>query len=249
MFYGERPESAKRTPRCLRGIWYVPILVDDISCYISDSEEARTNYKKFIDALDADYPTVDMGDIEFYLKQAITANPATCDYKISQEAHIGKMLKNNEMDRCKPVTMPFCNGAMKEILRQGRGAPTDPKRDPTVDPTEYRSILGSVNFPAVMTRPDISNTVSVLQRFQQAPRSSHRKAAQHLLRYLQGTKHFCLKYTGGRIQLTGKVDSSWADDVDSAESQFGWVLMLCGAPVSWKSGLQRCTATSSTEAE
>ena len=25
--------------------------------------------------------------------------------------------------------------------------------------------------------------------------------------------------------------------------------MLCGAPVSWKSGLQRCTATSSTEAE
>ena len=49
--------------------------------------------------------------------------------------------------------------------------------------------------------------------------------------------------------MSGKVDSSWADDVDSAESQFGWVLMLCGAPVSWKSGLQRCTATSSTEAE
>ena len=25
--------------------------------------------------------------------------------------------------------------------------------------------------------------------------------------------------------------------------------MLCGGPISWKSGLQRCTATSSTEAE
>ena len=169
MFYGERPENRRRTPAYLKGIHYVPILVDDISAYISDTSQARKNYSKFIDALDKDYPTVDMGDIEFYLKQAITPNPADSDYTISQEAHITKMLKNYDMGQCEPVSMPFCNGQMKEILRQGRDPPSDAKKDPAVDATEYHSILGSVNFPAVMTRPDIANTVSVLQRFQQSP--------------------------------------------------------------------------------
>ena len=51
------------------------------------------------------------------------------------------------------------------------------------------------------------------------------------------------------MQLKAAVDTSWADDVDEAESQYGWVVFLCGGIISWKSGLMRCTATSSTEAE
>ena len=54
------------------------------------------------------------------------------------------------------------------------------------------------------------------------------KAVRHLQRYLQGTKNRGIRYYGGKIQLRAAVDSSWADDVDSAESQFGWVVMLCG---------------------
>ena len=72
---------------------------------------------------------------------------------------------------------------------------------------------------------------------------------QHVMRYLKGTKNLGIKYTGGPVQLTAAVDTSWADDVDAAESQYGWVIFLCGGIVSWKSALMRCTATSSTEAE
>jgi hypothetical protein len=75
------------------------------------------------------------------------------------------------------------------------------------------------------------------------------KAVTHLQRYLLGTTDLGLKYTGGPVQLEAWVDSSWSDDVDNAESQYGWRVDLCGAPVAWKSGLQRCTAQSSTEAE
>ena len=239
----------RKTPSKLRGIRYVPILVDDISTYIDDTKEARRNYKRFIEALNRDYPTKDMGDIEFYLKQAITTKPDNDDYSISQEAHIAKMLEKDGMSQCNTAKMPFDNGLMKQILRQGRSAPEDPKSDPPVDITEYKSIMGSLGFPAVMSRPDISNTVSVLQRFQSAPRQSHKNAARQVQRYLQGTKHLCLRYHGGEVQLSAHVDSSWGDDVDSAESQYGWCVFLCGGPVAWKSGLQRCTATSSTEAE
>ena len=64
------------------------------------------------------------------------------------------------------------------------------------------------------------------------------KAVRNLQRYLQGTTDLGLKYTGGPVQLEAWVDSSWADDVDNAESQYGWRIDLCGAPVAWKSGLQ-----------
>ena len=50
MFYGERPENRRRTPAYLKGIHYVPILVDDISAYISDTSQARQNYSKYIGA-------------------------------------------------------------------------------------------------------------------------------------------------------------------------------------------------------
>lgn len=248
LFFGER-HGKHRTPRHLRGIHYVPILVDDISTYLEKSKQALRNYEKFITALDEKYPTVDMGDIEYYLKQTLVADPDTCEYTISQETHVTKMLENMTMSQCNAAQTPFETGLMKQILQQGRSGPSDAQSDPLVNSTEYRSTLGSLNFPAVMTRPDLANTVSVLQRYQQSPRQSHMKAARHVLRYIQGTKSLGLRYSGGTIQLTAMVDSSWADDVDGAESQFGWVVYLCGGPVSWKSGLQRCTATSSTEAE
>ena len=107
MFLGERPEDPRRTPRHLRGIHFVPILVDDISTYISDNRKAKSNYKKFIAALDADYATVDMGQIEFYLKQALTTDPESNQYSISQEAHVHKMLKNADMSLCRSNSMPF----------------------------------------------------------------------------------------------------------------------------------------------
>ena len=112
------------------------------------------------------------------------------------------MLEKHEMSKCNTAPLPFENGLLRQILRQGRAAPDDPKADPNVDSTEYRSILGGLNFPAVMTRPDLSNTVSVLQRYQQTPRTSHFNAARRVQRYVQGTHNLGLRYTGGAIQLS-----------------------------------------------
>ena len=143
--------------------------------------------------------------------------------------------------------LPYDAGEIKSILQRGR-LNLDPKDLPT-DASEYRQLLGSLNYPAVMSHPEISCIVSILQRHQSDPRITHRKAADKIHQYLRKHRTRCLRYTGGNVQLSAAVDSSWADDVDEAESQYGWVVMLCGGPVAWKSGLMRCTATSSTEAE
>jgi hypothetical protein len=82
-------------------------------------------------------------------------------------------------------------------------------------------------------------------------------AAKHLLWYLKGTKEMGLKYSRpsnkGPMdrpnQLSGFVDSDWAGCQDTRRSTSGFVLVLNGSAISWKSKRQSVVALSSAEAE
>ena len=65
-----------------------------------------------------------------------------------------------------------------------------------VDPTQYQSIIGSLLYLAVATRPDIAYVVGVLSKFCSKPSEAHLTAAKRVLRYLKGTQNFGLKYEG-----------------------------------------------------
>ena len=86
---------------------------------------------------------------------------------------------------------------------------------------------------------------------------SHMVAAKHLLRYLRGTVDLGLQYTRPANRgatdkpnvLWGFVDSDWAGCPDSRKSTSGYILMLNGAAISWKSKKQSIVALSSAEAE
>ena len=60
----------------------------------------------------------------------------------------------------------------------------------------FRSKIGSEMYLTVYTRPDIVYTVSVLSRFLSNPSPQHLKAADRILQYLKGTKHFGIVYRG-----------------------------------------------------
>jgi hypothetical protein len=49
----------------------------------------------------------------------------------------------------------------------------------------YQSIVGSLIFIAMGTRPDISQAVSMLSRFNSRPTSTHLTVAKRVLRYLK----------------------------------------------------------------
>ena len=59
----------------------------------------------------------------------------------------------------------------------------------------YRELVGSLNYLATCTRPDIVTAVSVLSRFLVNPGRSHWRAARRVLLYLKGTSHLSLTYT------------------------------------------------------
>eukprot|EP00873_Tetraselmis_striata_P010162 jgi/Tetstr1/430426/TSEL_020236.t1 len=83
------------------------------------------------------------------------------------------------------------------------------------------------------------------------PEERHWQAAKRVLRYLKGTKTLGLTFSGGKADglLHGYCDADWAGDVVSRRSTTGFVFMLCGAAVSWKSQLQATVALSTAEAE
>ena len=60
--------------------------------------------------------------------------------------------------------------------------------------TPYASIVGSLMYAQVCTRPDIAYVVGVLGRYQSNPRVDHWKVVKKVMRCLQSTKHFILMY-------------------------------------------------------
>src|SRR5271168_3079409 len=110
---------------------------------------------------------------------------------------------------------------------------------------------------AMRTRLDIAYHVSILSRFLQNPSRRHWGAAKRVLRYLHGTKHFVIHYSGRNptvnhpelgLGLQAFSDASFAM-VQSKHSQRGFVCFAASGPIAWYSSKQPIITLSSTEAE
>lgn len=101
------------------------------------------------------------------------------------------------------------------------------------------------------TRPDLAYAVGVLSRFQSNPGYKHWVVGKKILRYLQRTKHHMLVYKRVKeLEVLGYTDSDFAGNYPSSgKSTFGYVYMLAGGAIAWKSIKQTLTATSTMQAE
>ena len=79
---------------------------------------------------------------------------------------------------------------------------------------------------------------------------AHWCAAKNILKYLRRTRDDVLVYGGDdELIVKGYTDASFQTDRDDFESQSGYVFILNGGAVSWKSSKQGTIADSTTEAE
>lgn len=127
--------------------------------------------------------------------------------------------------------------------------------------TQYQQMLGSLLFACVMTRPDIANACSQLGRVMSAPSNSHLSSLKRVMRYIAGTLDYGIKFENRAWTAPGTTspvspltlvtfsDSDWASNVDDRSSTTGYIVMLAGGPISWKSKGQHSIALSSAEAE
>ena len=100
----------------------------------------------------------------------------------------------------------------------------------------FQSLVGSLLYAALGTRPDIQCAVSNIAKYSTAPNQAHWNAAKRILRYLKGTKNLALWYYQTDEQVTGYSDANFACNVDGRHSVSGYVFMLGSGAISWYSG-------------
>ena len=114
----------------------------------------------------------------------------------------------------------------------------------------YLELIGSLQYLASTTRPEISQAVSVLSRYRGTPTTAHWNGAVRVLKYLGSTKDMGVVYgTSSEEELVGYVDADFAGDLDTRKSTTGFVFLYGGAVLSWCSKKQTAVATSTVEAE
>ncbi|MBW0481885.1 hypothetical protein O181_021600 [Austropuccinia psidii MF-1] len=162
---------------------------------------------------------------------------------INQSDLINKLLRQFNMQDSNPVKTP-CNG---NLLNELDSVTTDE----SIEVTLYQQAIGTINYIAHHTRPDILFTINQLSRYSIRPGRCHWSALKHLLRYLKGTKNKCLIYNqaSSKDPLTRWADADYVNVKDDRKSISGFIVLAFGNPVCWLSKKQSVVAQSTTEAE
>ena len=105
-------------------------------------------------------------------------------------------------------------------------------------------------YAQVCTRPDIAFIVGMLGRYMSNPGVDHWKAAKRVMQYLKRTKDFMLTYRrSDSLEIFGYSDSDFAGCQDSKRSTSGYVFMLVGGAISWRSSKQTLISSSTMATE
>ncbi|GKB92632.1 hypothetical protein Tco_0964904 [Tanacetum coccineum] len=110
----------------------------------------------------------------------------------------------------------------------------------------------SIMYAVRCIRPDVAFAQNLVSRYQQNPGKLHWVAVKHILKYLRNTKDMFLVYGGNpdtELEVTGFCDASWQCDKDDTKSQTGYVFVVNGGAVDWKSKKQTTIAMHATQSE
>ncbi|KAJ9547812.1 hypothetical protein OSB04_020355 [Centaurea solstitialis] len=189
----------------------------------------------------------DLGEAAYILGIKIYRDRSRRLIGLSQSTYIDKILKRFKMEGSKRGNLPMVHGvhlsktqcpSSKEDMNRMKGVP-------------YASAIGSIMYAMLCTRPDVSYALSMTSRYQSNPGDAHWVAVKNILKYLRRTKDMFLLYGGQERDLCiqGYTDASFQTDRDDYKSQSGYVFVLNGGAVSWKSYKQSTIADSTTESE
>ncbi|KAE8718794.1 cytochrome P450 71A9-like [Hibiscus syriacus] len=207
----------------------------------------RQWYKKFDSFMGSSGFTrcQDLGAAKQILGMRIKRDTKSGTLMLSQAEYINKVLSRFNMQDAKPVSTPL---DVHFRLSKEQSPKTEEEHAHMVK-VPYASVIGSLMYAIVCTRPDIAQAVGAVSRFMNNPGKVHWEAIKWILRYLRGTTNKALCFKGGDTILTGYVDADLAGNIDIRRSTTGNVYTLGGTAVSWVSQLQKIVALSTTKAE
>ncbi|GJT32920.1 retrotransposon protein, putative, ty1-copia subclass [Tanacetum coccineum] len=166
-------------------------------------------------------PTSDyLGEAAYILGIKIIRDRSKPFIALSQRAYMEKTLKKFRMENSKKGYTPMME---KPDYRKSQGEKT-PTEVQCMQRVPYASAIGSIMYAVRCTRPDVAFA----------------------------TKDMVLVYKAkpeDELKVSCYADASFQTNNDDTKSQTGYVFVLNGGAVDWKSAKQSTIAMSSTEAE
>lgn len=156
---------------------------------------------------------------------------------MDQEQFVDNILKKFDMLDCNGVDTPIENNLKLD------------KSSNVSSQYPYQQLIGSLMYLSILTRPDISFSISYLSQFNNCFTAAHWRHAKRILKYLKKTKSYGLMYTKDNKNLEGFVDADWGSNNIDRKSYTGFCFKFSGAVISYECKKQQTVALSSTESE
>ena len=215
-----------------------------ICLYVDDLAVLAPNediFNDFINSISKDFKIKNLRVIKDYLGIDIDFNLNKGFIKLSQETYINKILNKFNLQDAKIKSTPMDSNIKLEPNKEQAN-----KEDIKL----FQMLIGSLLYIMLGTRVDIAFAVIKLARFASNPSNIHFTAVKRVFKYLKGTKNYGITYYKGASRfISGYCDADYAGDLISAKSTTGYIILLAGGIISWKSKLQSIIAQSTTEAE
>ncbi|GJV29132.1 putative RNA-directed DNA polymerase [Tanacetum coccineum] len=211
----------------------VLIYVDDVIITGNNLVKIQETKKQ----LDDEFSIKDLGPLKYFL--GIEVEKTRDGLVLSQRKYTLDILEDSRKLGCKLSAFPI-----EEGLKLDKG-----ESESRVDASQYRRLIGRLLYLQA-TRPDITYTVNILSQFVADPQNNHLEAANRVLGYLKATpgQGILLSRAGDPV-LTAYCDSDWLGCPYTRRSRTGYLLLLGGTPISWRTKKQSVVSRSSAEAE
>ena len=227
---------------CLVNLW-----VDDYLLATKD-EVLRTRIEKVMASL---FQVKALGVLKHYLGVVIEwykLPDGRRAVKQHQKPYFDRLLAKTGFDKSSAAPTPGAPSVQLSSIDM-------PGPNDEIPDWPYMSVGGSIMYPTLCTRPEMSFQINKLSRYNRNPGKVHVNAQKHMLKYIKGTTGRGIiykeqkSYSSNKVTITACVDTDWAGCQDTRRSTVGYIVYLDGSPIAWKSKLMTTLALSSCEAE
>ena len=253
---------------------YLGLYVDDF-VYFSTSNAVEQEFEKLFSSkieMTLNGPVTHFLGIKFSTIHHDDGNITT---KLSQEAFVDTLQTQAGLDEeavSEPLT-PYRSGCPIDTI------PLDPTtllaQQEKLN-AQLQTLVGSLNWLSMSTRPDIAPVTNFLAKYTTTATKNHIQAAKHVVRYLKGMQNLGIsfhskdnstlnshvKFPIDSSTITALTDANWGPQDQShpnpskpkelelfkSRSMSGYLIWL-GGPIHWVAKRQSITAHSSAEAE
>ncbi|CAI7907726.1 unnamed protein product [Closterium sp. NIES-53] len=230
---------------------FMVVYVDDILIFSPSSDLVKEVMLKLQDK----FKCKALGDVSFYLGLHIERDVEKQSMRMHQRRYLEALAANfgqNEDHVATPFSFGFkcVNGPEEESVGEEESH-------------RFHSLVGSLMYAAVITRPDVAFATGQLARVVQYPNEEQVAAGMRVAKYLGQTPTVGLQYAAaaqkrqkgadgvepGRLFLTAFLDASYASEREDMTSVGGFICCVGGGPTAWESKMQVDQALSSVESE